>query len=238
MPSHSLPAGQIAVALEIGPQRRVFAQVCHWVGWCRAGKNEATALEAIFAAGPRYLHVAESAEIPLTLPASLDELTVIERVSGTATTDFGALGVLLASDTEALDATRLEQLERLLVACWAAFDDALLRVPADQRDQKPTRGRAPNALRLHALEADLMHLSAFGPSFKQPTSGSEDEVARQEAQMREQFIAGLRATPQQQPFTPRRRYGFAWTPHFAVRRAAWHALDHAWELQDRQDHLA
>jgi hypothetical protein len=36
-------------------------------------------------------------------------------------------------------------------------------------------------------------------------------------------------------FAPRRRYGFAWTPRFAVRRSAWHALDHAWELQERLD---
>jgi hypothetical protein len=34
-------------------------------------------------------------------------------------------------------------------------------------------------------------------------------------------------------FEVRRRYGFDWTPLFAARRAAWHALDHAWELEDR-----
>ena len=35
------------------------------------------------------------------------------------------------------------------------------------------------------------------------------------------------------PFAPARRQGFNWTPLFAARRSAWHALDHAWEIEDR-----
>ena len=27
--------------------------------------------------------------------------------------------------------------------------------------------------------------------------------------------------------------GARWTPRYFVRRAAWHVLDHAWELEDR-----
>jgi hypothetical protein len=230
----SQAVGQVAVALESGPQRRVFAQARDWIGWCRAEKDEAAALAALLAAGPRYALVAAHAGLPLTLPVSLDDLIVFERVPGTAVTDFGALSVLLASDTEPLDETRLERLERLLVASWATFDEALAGVPAEQRDLKPTRGRAPDATRLHLLEADLMHLSAFGPAFKPP---KPDNIAEQEARMREQMLAGLRALPLSEPFAPRPRYGFSWTPHFAVRRSAWHALDHAWELQDRKDNL-
>jgi len=29
------------------------------------------------------------------------------------------------------------------------------------------------------------------------------------------------------------RGGKRWTPRYFVRRSAWHALDHAWELEDR-----
>ena len=43
----------------------------------------------------------------------------------------------------------------------------------------------------------------------------------------------LRAIAPGELHTPHRRYGFEWTPRFALRRSAWHALDHAWELQDR-----
>ncbi len=75
-----------------------------------------------------------------------------------------------------------------------------------------------------------MHLSAFGPAFQQPDLA---HVAAQEATVPEQVLAGLRAVSCKETIAPRRRYGFSWTPRFAVCRSAWHMLDHAWELQDR-----
>jgi hypothetical protein len=234
MTNQAPPDGQVAVALEIGPKRRVFAHACDWVGWCRAGKDEPTALQALLAAAPRYGLVAARAGIPFALPANLEALVVVERVSGTATTDFGALSTLLANDTMPLDDAQISQLEHLLLAGWATLDDALKAVPAEQHDQKPERGRAPNALYHHVLEADMLHLSAFGAAFKPPTPASLDMLFEQEAKVREQFIAHLRAAPRGQPFEPRRKQGFDWTPRFAARRAAWHALDHAWEFEDRQ----
>jgi hypothetical protein len=51
--------------------------------------------------------------------------------------------------------------------------------------------------------------------------------------VREQIIAALRAVPRDESIAPRRKSGFSWTPRFATRRSAWHALDHAWELQGR-----
>src|SRR5262249_39131599 len=115
-----------------------------------------------------------------------------------------------ASDTQPLDDRQIKRLEHLLVACWSTLDDALKDIPADQQDIKPTRGRSPHALRLHVLEADLMHLAAFGFAFKQPSAA---RLAEQEARAHEQFLAGLRAVPHSEAFAPRRRYGFAWTPH-------------------------
>ncbi len=220
-----------AVALEIGPKRKVFAQGLEWIGWCRAGKDEAMALNQLLSTGQRYAQVAERAGIPFVAPTSLDAFEVVERAQGTVTTDFGALSVLLATDLEPLTEDDIERLISLLIACWASFDSALHEIPADLHDVKPERGRSPSAIRLHLLEADRMHLSAFGPAFKQP---DPEHVTEQEAEVREQIIKGLRMVPLNESATPRRKYGFSWTPRFAVRRSAWHALDHAWELQDRR----
>jgi hypothetical protein len=49
------------------------------------------------------------------------------------------------------------------------------------------------------------------------------------------FRERLQASPHGVVATITRRYAFDWTPRFAVRRSAWHALDHAWELEDRPD---
>lgn len=221
---------KVAVAFEIGPKRRVFAQALDWIGWCRAGKDEATALNQLITLGLRYAQVAEQAGFPFVVPTSIEAFEVVERTQGTATTDFGAPSVLLASDQQALEEADIERLSSLLTTCWTTFDEALHRISADLYEVKPERGRSPGAMRLHLLETDCMHLSAFGPAFRQPDLA---HVAEQEATVREQLLAGLRAVSCKGTIATHRRYGFSWTPRFAVRRSAWHALDHAWELQDR-----
>ena len=223
---------RIAVAFEIGPKQRVFAQALDWIGWCRAGKDEVTALHQLVIAGPRYAPVAARAGLPFIISPSFETFEVVERVPGKATTDFGAPAVLLPSDQKPLAEADIERFISLLTACWATFDDVLQRVPTDLHDGKPERGRSPSAIRLHLLETERMHLSAFGPPFRQPDPA---HVAEQEAAVREQLLAELRAVPCKEVLIPRRRYGFSWTPRFAVRRSAWHTLDHAWELQERWD---
>ncbi len=220
-----------SVACEMGPKRRVFAQALEWIGWCRAGNDEVTALKQLLTIGSRYAAVAEQAGFSFVTPSSIEAFEVVERVAGTATTDFGAPSVLLTSDQEPVEQGETERLCRLVTACWAVFDEALHRIPLDLHEVKPERGRSPSAIRLHLLETDLMHLSAFGPAFRQPDPA---QVAQQEAQVREQLLAHLAAIPPKEVPALHRRYGFVWTPRFAVRRSAWHALDHAWELQDRQ----
>ena len=232
MTSHELAGvAPVAVALEVGPKRKVFAQAREWIGWCRAGKDEATALAQLVAAGSRYARVAARAGLPFVAPTAVEQLVAIERAPGTAITDFGAPSVLFASDTEPLAELEIERLGRLLEACWATFDEAVRSVPADLHDMKPERGRSPSAMRLHLLETDRMHVRAFGRAFRKADPA---HLAEQEAAIREQILAELRAVPRDEAFVPHRGYGFSWTPRFAVRRSAWHALDHAWELQDRQ----
>ena len=221
---------KIAVALEVGPSRRIFAQALDWIGWCRAGKDEETALHQLVIAGPRYAPVAARAGLPFTIPASFEAFEVVERVPGNATTDFGAPAVLLSADQQPLAEADIERLTSLLAACWSTFDDVLLSIPAELRGKKPERGRSPDAMRLHVLEADLMHLSGLGPAFRRPDPA---RIAEQEAEVREQIVAALRSIPLHKEPVPRRKSGFLWTPRFAARRSAWHALDHAWELQGR-----
>jgi hypothetical protein len=52
--------------------------------------------------------------------------------------------------------------------------------------------------------------------------------------MRETFIETLTARAHGEPPPPNpRRTKPLWVPRYAVRRSAWHALDHAWEIEDR-----
>ncbi|HUF07607.1 MAG TPA: hypothetical protein VMP86_09560 [Candidatus Binatia bacterium] len=52
-------------------------------------------------------------------------------------------------------------------------------------------------------------------------------------ELRATFTAALTAAVTGQPVANPRRTRKLWPPRYAVRRAAWHVLDHAWEIEDR-----
>src|SRR6266540_3646601 len=108
-----------AVFLEVG-SKRVFACALDWPGWCRAGKDEELALAALAAYAPRYAVVPERAGI--AYPARVGEnLEVVERLPGSATTDFGAPGEIAGADAERTTRAQAERLTALVVASWAAY---------------------------------------------------------------------------------------------------------------------
>jgi hypothetical protein len=221
------------VGLEIGPRRKVVAQVIGWPGWCRIARNEEAAIQALIAIGPRFATVARAAGLPVDPPGDASGFNLVERIAGSSTSDFGAPSRLLASDLAPIEWADRDRWAALLAASWAAFDAALARVPARERGIKPSTGRAPNAMRHHVVDTDVMHRSAFGPAYREVPSDDASVVAA-ERDVRASLLAAFVAIPPGAVPEPRRRYGFPWTPRFAVRRAAWHALDHAWELEDRR----
>ena len=76
------------VYLEIGA-KRTFACALDWPGWARSGRTEEAALEALAAYADRYRPVPEAARVRFPKSAA-DGLEVVERLPGSATTDFGA----------------------------------------------------------------------------------------------------------------------------------------------------
>lgn len=86
---------QIEVYLEMA-QKRTFAVALDWPGWCRSGRDEASALGALWAYAPRYAHLLESTELGFLEPADAADMKVVERLAGNATTNFGAPALALA----------------------------------------------------------------------------------------------------------------------------------------------
>jgi hypothetical protein len=46
-------------------------------------------------------------------------------------------------------------------------------------------------------------------------------------------VAAVGARVHGRPLAEPNKVRKPWTPRYFVRRAAWHALDHAWEIEDR-----
>jgi len=130
------PATPVRVGLEVG-RRWVFATALDWPGLCRRGKGEQAALETLLAYADRYAAAVEAGWAPGRL--SVTDVSVVGRVPGNATTEFGAPGVPGPWDAEPLDAAGADRLAGLVQACWQAFDAVVAGAPEQLR--KGPRGR-------------------------------------------------------------------------------------------------
>jgi hypothetical protein len=219
----------LAVYLEIGP-KRTFAGAIEWPGWCRIGRGETEALDALLAYAPRYTAVVEAAG--LTAPSSSD-LDVVERLTGGAGTDFGAPSVAPAADERPLDAADLDRQSRLLTASWQAFDIKWREADeahVELRKGPRGGGRDLPKMEMHILEAEEAYLAALGG---RPPRMPGATVADRMAAVRAGSLAALTARAHGKPIADPRNTKRPWSPRYAVRRSAWHALDHAWEIEDR-----
>jgi hypothetical protein len=210
------------VAIETG-SKRVFAFALDWPGWCRSGKDEASALAALATYASRYAAVAKQARVAFD-PKSAAAFRVVEHLSGTATTDFGAPDSVARRDTRPLAAPEAKRLASVLEAAWAIFDGAIANAPAALRKGPRGGGRDRDQIADHVLSAEGAYGRKLGLRLKPPTRDDRDGIAEFRL-----AIAGVLGKPSNgKAFVER-----GWPQRYAARRIAWHALDHAWEIQDR-----
>lgn len=220
-------AAPLRVYLEVG-QARVFAAAIDWPGWCRSGRDEASALETLAGYGPRYTAAVGQGARFLT-PAAADGLEIVERLEGGSGTDFGVPGVAPAADAAALEDDELGRQTDLLGAAWTTFH----RV-AKAADQRPLRtgprggGRQVSAMVGHVAEAEAAYLYRLGGHFDGTGETLADLAAIHEA-----ALVLLASRARDELIEMGRRTAPLWQPRYYVRRSAWHALDHAWEIEDR-----
>ena len=219
------------IYLEVGT-KKVFAGAIGWPGWCRSGRTEDAAVEALLEYGPRYAAVTSAAGMKFTAPQDARTLEVVERLKGNATTDFGAPSMAPAGDDEPIKTADARRLGKILEACWGALDSAAEAASSKKLRKGPRGGgRELSAIVTHVVDAESAYLRSMGGSFKRDErSDVSADAARLRAEILETLAARARGEPA--PENPRRK-AKPWTPRYFVRRTAWHALDHAWEIEDR-----
>jgi hypothetical protein len=220
---------RVRVALEVAPKRS-FASALDWPGWSRGGKTPEAALDALVAYGPRYASVARRAAAKVVPPPNVETLDIVDRLEGGGGTEFGVPGRPAASEDAPLNGVELDRLIGLLRAAWDAFDDtARAAVGATLRLGPRGGGRSLDEIVGHVLEAEVAYLGQLG---SRPPEGATDPEQGME-RVRVAFVEALRARVTGAPLSNPRRTKNPWSPRYAVRRSAWHALDHAWEIEDR-----
>lgn len=213
------------VYLETGSRRTVAAAI-DWPGLARSGKTEADALAALIAYGTRYRQAMGDAAVEFEPPTSVEQLEVVERAAGKGATDLGAPAAAREFDQGPLPPAELDRLLGLLNAAWSAF--ATAAAAAEGRALKPAGprggGRPLARIRAHVTDADAAYVEAMGAGYH-PELGWEA--------VKYQFVDAARRRERGELPDSGPRGGRKWPARYAIRRSAWHALDHAWELEDR-----
>ena len=208
----------IRVLVEATP-RKVFVSALDWPGWSRGGKDEASALEALLAVAPRYAEVVRAAGLALD-PEAL-EIEVGERCDGDAGTAFGVPSIVAEADRRPTRPDDAARLAAIVDACWAAFERIAAAAPESLRKGPRGGGRDRAKVVEHVNGVDDSYASVIGIRAADRRTVEE---------LRSRVLAILREPSDGSPIAGKR-----WPPRYAARRFAWHALDHAWEIEDRTD---
>jgi hypothetical protein len=212
--------------LEIGEEvatRKAFAWAIDWPGWCRSGKDATLAREALLAYAPRYAVVAKAAK--LALPDVDDvELDIVESVRGGSGTEFGVPSAITDRDRERVTAKQAERLAAIVEAAWTTFDRVAAKAPLELRKGPRGGGRDRDKMVRHVIESDHYYARELGIRLPEPDASDRKAVAAE----RRAVLEILGTASDGSPVADRK-----WTLRYAARRIAWHALDHAWEMEDR-----
>jgi hypothetical protein len=211
----------IEVSVEASP-KKVFATAIDWPGWSRSGKTEELALGALAEYARRYAVVAAEAGEPF----SPDDYEVVERVGGGSGTDFGVPSSITDSDRRPVDADEAERLGRLVEAAWTIFARIAAGAPAELRKGPRGGGRDRDKMVGHVAESDGYYAREIGITGPRPKPTDTTAIEALRARM----LEILRRPSDGSPLAER-----TWTTRYAARRIAWHALDHAWEMEDRSE---
>ena len=213
---------RLAVAIE-GTGRKVFAAALDWPGWARSGKTEQLAVETLLAYAPRFAPVVRLAGLEL---AEQLDVEIDESREGGSGTDFGVPSRVFDADARPVDRAEGERLASIVRAAWTTFDDVRAGAPAELRKGPRGGGRDRDKMAAHVVEADAAYARELGLKLREPKPDDTAAVAA----AREAVLAVLREPSDGSPLAGRR-----WTVRYAARRIAWHALDHAWEMEDRSE---
>ena len=216
----------LRVILELGKKRRVVAGAIEWPGLDRRGASEDDALDRLLSYIPRYAGVAERAGMASAFARARDP-QVVERVPGSSSTDFwGIAHVPSEIERDVLSPVDLERRLNLLRACWAYFDDVAARVSPELRARSRGGGRSRDEIIRHVYGTEPGH---FSRKVEVRTPLYVVLTPNGLARHRLEYLDAIRA------YNAEGRPARTWPIQFLVRRTAHHVMDHAWELEDRDD---
>jgi len=221
----------VPVVLERGPKgKKVVAFAIDWPGWSRGERMADLALAKLESYRQRYRPVALAA----SLADEFDQagpLDVIEDRLGTGSTDFWGIS-FSPSDSEQgpMGDDEFNRKVSLLRACWAYFDSVAQRVSAEMRKGPRGGGRDRDRIIRHTLRTESEHF-ARQVGLRVPEGGALTTDGL--ASFRDEYVTAMHAYNAGEGKRMR-----SWTLPFLIRHSAFHVMDHAWEMEEKDNSAA
>ncbi len=217
----------IRTVVERGPKnKRSVAFALDWPGWSRGAKTAELAVETLETYRERYRPIADLAGLAREFDAG-GPLEVVEDRVGPGSVDFWGIS-FSASSTEQgpMGEAELERAITLLQSAWAYFDGAGARVSPEMRTGPRGGGRDRNRIIRHTVRVESEDFARqVGLKIPQEAALTPDGLR----QHRMTYLAAMRAYNAGE-IEKRMR---SWTLPFLIRHSAFHTLDHAWEMEDK-----
>lgn len=214
----------LRVTLEVGPKgKKVVAVAPDWPGLARGGANEQAALDRLRSYIPRYAPVAKLAGMEARFVTTAD-IEVVERYPGTGSTDFWGISFAFSSvDRQALSAEAVERELTLLGACWAFFDAVRSRVSAELRKGPRGGGRDRDRIVRHVFANEQDWAKGLGVHTPDDAMLTDEGLKTH----RDAYCHAIR------DYHAQGKLAGKWPLRYLIRHTAFHTLDHAWEMEDK-----
>jgi hypothetical protein len=215
---------RIRVALETGPKgKKVVAVAADWPGFERGAKTGEAAIERLLSYVPRYAPVAKLAGMEAEF-ASSGAVDVVEQYPGTGSTDFWGISFgRSAFDLQAMSGEELERELALMRACWVFFDEARSRVSAEMQRGPRGGGRDRDRIVRHVLFTEQDWAKMVGVLAPEEAPLTDKGLNA----YRDDYCDGIRA------YHGENKMARSWPLRYLIRHTAFHTLDHAWEMEDK-----
>ena len=223
---HSIRDMAVRTVLERGPKdKKVVVYAIDWPGWTRGAKTPELAIELLESYRDRYRPIAVAAGREREFD-SAGPLEVVEDRVGTGSTDFWGISFSPSGmETEPMDDAELDRKLALLRACWDFFDDVAARVSPEMRKGPRGGGRDRDVIIRHTIRTESEDF-AKRIGLRIPERGALEPGAL--TRYREDYVAAMRAYNAGEGKRMR-----SWNLPFLIRHSAFHTMDHAWEMQDK-----
>ena len=216
--------GTIRVMLELGPKRKkVVAHAPDWPGLERGATTEAEAIARLESYLPRYAVVAAGAPLAGTFsPAATPE--VVARYEGTGSTDFWGISFGFSpADREPMSDAELERALALVQSAWGVFDVVRARVSETLQKGPRGGGRDRDQIVRHVLLNEADWATKVGVRVAPESLADEAGIAA----YRRAYLDAVRVRHAEGGMAR------TWPLPYLIRHTAYHTLDHAWEMEDK-----